>query len=101
MQLTEFVPNEIWLLDYPIAFAGCQFNARMSVIRLANGTLMLHSPCDMDDAVANAISRLGPVSCIAAPGNFHHMYVAKAQTRFPAAQTYSNRLAKTGGGEPA
>ena len=88
MQLTEFVPGEIWLLDYPIAVAGCRFNARMSIVRLANGALMLHSPCDIDDVVADAISILGPVCCIVAPGNFHHMYVAKAQIRFPAAQTY-------------
>jgi len=88
MQLTEFIPDQIWLLDYPVKYAGCRFNARMSIVRLANDALMLHSPCDMDDAIANAISGLGAVSCIVAPGSFHHMYVAKAQSRFPAAQTY-------------
>ena len=88
MQLTAFVPDHIWLVDYPIALAGCKFNARMSVVRLADGTLMLHSPCDMDDATAKTISGLGPVSCIVAPGSFHHMHVAKAQSRFPDARTY-------------
>lgn len=88
MQLTEFIPGQIWLLDYPVEYAGCRFNARMSVVRLANGTLMLHSPCDLDDATAKAIARLGPVSCIVAPGSFHYMHVAKAQSRFPEAMTY-------------
>ncbi|MGA8278192.1 MAG: DUF4336 domain-containing protein [Rhodanobacteraceae bacterium] len=88
MQLTEFIPDQIWLLDYPVEYAGCRFNARMSIVRLANGTLMLHSPCDMDDATAKAVSGLGSVSCIVAPGSFHYMYVAKAQSRFPAAKTY-------------
>ncbi len=88
MPMTEFMPDQIWLLDYPVKYAGCRFNARMSIVRLANGTLMLHSPCDMDDATAKAISKLGPVSCIVAPGNFHYLYVAKAQSRFPAARTY-------------
>ena len=88
MQLTEFIPDQIWLVDYPIKYAGCRFNARMSVVRLANGSLMLHSPCDMDDATENAVSRLGQVSCIVAPGSFHYLHVAKAQLRFPAAITY-------------
>ncbi|WP_426700141.1 DUF4336 domain-containing protein [Rhodanobacter sp. Col0626] len=88
MQLTEFIPDQIWLLDYPVKYAGCRFYARMSIVRLANDALMLHSPCEMDDAIAHAISRLGLVSCIVAPGSFHYMYVAKAQSRFPAAQTY-------------
>lgn len=88
MQLTEFVPDQIWLLDYPVEYAGCRFNARMSIVRLANGALMLHSPCDMDDATAIAISERGPVTFIVAPGSFHYMYVAKAQARFPAALTY-------------
>lgn len=88
MRLTEFVPDQIWLLDYPIALAGCRFNARMSVVRLSNGALMLHSPCNMDDAAANAISGLGAVGCIVAPGNFHHLHVKAAQLRFPAARTY-------------
>jgi hypothetical protein len=88
MQLTEFIPDQIWLVEYPVRLAGCRFNARMSVVRLANGALMLHSPCDMDDATAKAVSALGPVSCIVAPGSFHYMHVAKAQSRFPAAGTY-------------
>jgi hypothetical protein len=88
MPLTEFVADQIWLLDYPIAYAGCRFNARMSIVRLAGGALMLHSPCDMDDATAKAISQLGTVGCIVAPGSFHHLFVAKAQFRFPDARTY-------------
>ena len=88
MQLTEFVPDQIWLLDYPITYAGCRFNARMSVVRVAGGALMLHSPCDIDDTTAKAISELGPVDSIVAPGNFHHLHVAKARSRFPDARTY-------------
>lgn len=88
MQMTEFIPGQIWLVDYPVRYAGCRFNARMSIVRLANGALMLHSPCSMDDATAEAISRLGPVRCIVAPGNFHYLHVAEAQSRFPAALTY-------------
>ncbi len=88
MQLTEFSQDQIWTRDYPVKLAICPFNARMSVIRLEDGQLMLHSPCDINDATAAAISKLGQVGYIVAPGSFHHMYVTEAQRRFPNAQTY-------------
>jgi hypothetical protein len=88
MQLTEFSQDQIWTRDYPVKLAICPFNARMSVIRLEDGQLMLHSPCDINDATAAAISKLGQVGYIVAPGSFHHMYVTQAQRRFPNAQTY-------------
>lgn len=68
--------------------AGTKFEARMTVIRLASGQLMLHSPCDITAAIAKEISALGPVAHIMAPGNFHHMFVDTAQGAFPAARTW-------------
>jgi hypothetical protein len=60
----------------------------MTVIRLASGQLILHSPCDITAAIAEEISALGPVAHIVAPGNFHHMYVDTAQAAFPRAKTW-------------
>ena len=60
----------------------------MTVIRLASGQLMLHSPCDITAALAEQISALGPVAHIVAPGNFHHLHAATAQTAFPGAKTW-------------
>lgn len=60
----------------------------MTVIRLASGELMLHSPCQVTSAVAAEISALGRVAHIVAPGNFHHLYAASAQAAFPAATTW-------------
>ena len=88
MPLTEFVEDQIWTKDYPVELAICPFNARMSVIRLGDGRLMLHSPCEIDDATAAALAQLGQVACIVAPGSLHHLHVAGAQRRYPDAQTY-------------
>lgn len=72
----------------PSAWGGTKFDARMTVIRLASGELMLHSPCEITVAMAEEISTIGPVAHIVAPGNFHHLYVATAQAAFPAARTW-------------
>ena len=88
MTLTPCVVDQIWLCTYPIRLAGTRFEARMTVIRLVSGELMLHSPCNITAAIAEEISALGPVAHIVAPGNFHHMYAATAQVAFPGAKTW-------------
>lgn len=88
MQLSPYVPGQIWLCAYPVRLAGTRFDARMTVIRLASGELMLHSPCEINAALAQEIAALGPVAHIVAPGNFHHLFVASAQAAFPAAKTW-------------
>ena len=60
----------------------------MTVIRLASGQLMLHSPCRITPAIVEEISLLGPVGHIVAPGNFHHLHTATAQAAFPKAETW-------------
>ena len=88
MVLTEFIAGQIWLQEYPIHFAGCDFNARMSVIRLSDSTLLLHSPCEIDSQTKKAILALGDVAYIIAPGSYHHLYIPSAQAAFPQAETY-------------
>lgn len=78
----------MWIQEYPIHFAGCDFNARMTVIRISDTALMIHSPCEIDAATKDAILALGDVAYIVAPGTYHHLYVASAQSAFPDAETY-------------
>lgn len=88
MFLTPYIAGQIWLCPYPVRLAGTRFEARMTVIRLASGELLLHSPCQITAAIAREISALGPVAHIVAPGNFHHLFVATAQAAFPGATTW-------------
>ena len=84
----EFVRDAIWLHEYPVRFGLARFNARMTVLRLGGGRLMIHSPAPLDDALVEEIQRLGAVAYIVAPGNFHHLHVAPCQERFPDAETW-------------
>jgi hypothetical protein len=87
-QLTEFVPDRIWLREYPVRYAGTRFLARMSVLRLGSGELLLHSPCEMEASLRAELSQLGEVAHIVAPGTYHYFYVASCQAQFPKAETY-------------
>jgi len=64
------------------------FDARMTVIQLSDGTLILHSPCEIDAPMSRALSALGRIAYIVAPGSFHYLHVPSAQAAFPEAETF-------------
>lgn len=86
--LFEYQKDVIWIKEYPIHYAGTRFNSRMTIIRLVNGSLFIHSPCEIDEATKQAIETLGKVEFIVAPGSYHHLHVASAQHAFPEAETF-------------
>jgi hypothetical protein len=83
--LTEVAPglwSAIHLLRLP---AGVRMPARMTVVRLGDGGLVVHSPIPADDELAAAIAALGPVRQVVAPNRIHHLFVAPFLQRFPGA----------------
>ena len=86
--LEVFVPDELWLRGYVVSVGGARINARMTVIKLRSGDLLIHSPCAFDEALTAEVAALGPVAAIIAPGNFHWLHVRSCQQAFPQAVTY-------------
>ena len=87
-QLTEYVKNQIWILEYPIRFAGMDLFARTTIIKADNDDLIIHDPCKIDDAIKNEIDSLGVVKFINAPGTYHHLFVTDFQEKYPNAETF-------------
>jgi hypothetical protein len=86
--LDVFVPGALWLREYGVRLGGARFNARMTVIKLRSGELLVHSPCAFDDSLGAEIAALGRVAAIIAPGNLHWLHVRSWQQAFPDAVTY-------------
>ncbi|MGD8788026.1 MAG: DUF4336 domain-containing protein [Burkholderiales bacterium] len=84
----EYIPGRIYIVEYPIRFGGLDLFSRMTIVKLNNGKLWLHSPCKPDATLKSEIDRLGEVAYIIAPGNFHHLYVADIQADYPDAETF-------------
>ncbi len=87
-ELQAYVAGQIWLCSYPVKYLAMKLYSRMTVIRLDDGRLMLHSPCKIDERLRQALVELGEVAYIVAPGTFHHLHVASAQAAFPEAETF-------------
>jgi hypothetical protein len=48
VNLDCYIPGHIWLYRYHVNYMGTEFDARMTVIRLLDGKLVLHFPCHID-----------------------------------------------------
>ncbi len=86
--LFEYQKDRVWIKEYPIHYAGVDFNSRMTVIRLLNGNLLIHSPSEIDLNTKVVIESLGKVQFIVAPGSYHYLYVESAQKAFDHAETF-------------
>lgn len=85
------VVDNIWIAKTPLALpGGIEVGATMTVIRHDDGGVLLHSPIALDDALADEIDALGPVRSIVAPNLLHHLFVAGARARYPAARLYAS-----------
>jgi hypothetical protein len=60
----------------------------MTVVRLASGRLLLHSPIAMPPALIEAVGALGEVGHVVCPNLFHHVYAGDAVRAFPGAQLH-------------
>ncbi|HEX4405214.1 MAG TPA: DUF4336 domain-containing protein [Polyangia bacterium] len=86
--LEVFVPGALWLREYFVRLGGARFNARMTIIKLRSGEVLIHSPCAFDASLTAEVAALGRVAAIIAPGNFHWLNVRSCQQAFPDAVTY-------------
>lgn len=86
--LVGYIKDQIWILEYPIRYFGIDLFGRMTIIKLANGELIVHDPCKIDAATKHEIDAIGKVKYIIAPGNFHHLFVVDFQQQYPDAATF-------------
>lgn len=86
--LTEYVAEKIYIVEYPIHYGGIDLFSRMTLVRLGDGKLWVHSPCKVDAQLKSAIDQLGEVAYILAPGNFHHLHIPDFQRQYPNAETF-------------
>ncbi len=89
MALRAVVPGRIWVAPFPVQYAGMHFLTRMTLVRLQDGRLWLHSPIPIDEALEAEIRSLGEVAYIVAPGTFHHLWVSRAMRVWPDARTFA------------
>ena len=80
--------ENLWELERPLKAPGLRIGHRMTVVRLRDGGLWVHSPVECDDAVRGELARLGPVRHLIAPSRFHDLYWKEWFEHYPEATFY-------------
>ena len=86
--LSPLAPD-LWAVQRPQRFNGVEVGTRMTVARLEDGGLWLHSPVQLDLELRKALDELGPVRCVVAPNRYHHLAVGGACTAYPQAKAFA------------
>jgi hypothetical protein len=80
--LTNVVADRIWSLERPVWFGGVRLRARTTVLRLDDGSVLLHTPAPPTEALAEELCALGPVKWLVVPNCWHHLGAPAAAARF-------------------
>lgn len=84
----------IWIVNgpevaYSLAGVVIPCPTRMTVIKLKDGSLWLHSPVCCSPKLVAAIENLGKVSTIVAPNAYHYTFLADWMEKFPESMIFS------------
>jgi hypothetical protein len=81
--------EDLFVVERPLRFLGLPVGTRMTVVRLRDGSLLLHSPVALDDALEAELSSLGPPRHAIAPNRFHHLFIGDYRRAFPELRLYA------------
>ena len=82
--LRELAAN-LWVTEQPFRYFGIEVGARTTIIKLSNGSLLVHSPTRLDTALRDDLDRKGKVAFVVAPNRFHHVFIGDYQKAYPQA----------------
>ena len=78
------VADDIWIVDGPeITFGGMPFSTRMTIIRLKNGDLFIHSPTPLPAALKADIDALGTVRHLVSSNFIHYWWIGEWHEHYP------------------
>lgn len=89
------VDQNIWIVDGDLIQMDMKifklpFQTRMTVIKLNDGKLWIHSPIAPNEELFTELDALGRVAYLVSPNKIHYAYIADWKKRYPHAQAWSS-----------
>jgi hypothetical protein len=81
----------IWIDQTPVRILGTQLAATMTVVRLNDGGLLVHSPIPLTPERGAAVDALGVVALLYAPNLYHHSWLGQWADAYPSARVHAPR----------
>ncbi len=86
--LREIHPNSLWVADESFSMLKLDVGARMTVVRLSDGSLLVISPIELTPQLRTELTAVGDVRCIIAPNRYHYLSVSEYSKEFPDAALF-------------
>lgn len=84
------IDDDIWIYDgSTVSWYGMPYTTRMTIIRLENGEIWIHSPEKIIDSLITEIQKLGEVKYLISPNKIHHLFIQDWIKLFPNAIAFS------------
>jgi hypothetical protein len=83
LDIPKPVVEGVWIVDSGHRMAGACLPVRMTILRLADGTLLLHSPTSFTPQTKAALERIGRITHVVAPNSVHWSYMKVWQDHVP------------------
>lgn len=80
--------DAIWITDQSQRVYGLELGARMTVVDLGDGELLVHSPIRLNSGILDSLRNLGAVRYVVAPNKWHHLYLGDFRQAFPSAKFF-------------
>jgi hypothetical protein len=80
--------RDLWIAERRQRFYGLEVGTRMTVMRLADGSLLLHSAVALTPELRRELDALGRVRYVVAPNRVHHLHAGEVAQAYPGAQLW-------------
>ncbi|HEX5124748.1 MAG TPA: DUF4336 domain-containing protein [Rhodanobacteraceae bacterium] len=90
MDRTLQIADALWIVDGPIVrWLTMPFPTRMTIARLDDGSLFIHSPIPPTDDIRAFVASLGTPRYIVSPNKLHHLFMQPWREVYAGVRTYA------------
>jgi glyoxylase-like metal-dependent hydrolase (beta-lactamase superfamily II) len=89
MQELDDTDDGLWTFHQRLSVMGAEIGTRMTVVRLSDGGLLVHSPIRLTPELELKLASIGRVEHVLAPNLDHYLFVADFKQRYPQARFYA------------
>ena len=84
----KHIAENLWTAEEPFRLLGAEMGTRMTIMRLENDALLLHSPIRFSNSLKAELNQLGQVSTIMTPNAFHGKFTQEWCSAYSNAQYF-------------
>lgn len=89
----KYICDDLWIVDGPLIRYGLPclkfpFPTRMTIIRMADGDLFIHSPTELTAELLVEVEKIGTPRWLIGPNRIHYWWIPDWKRAFPGAEVY-------------